>query len=64
MNRRNFVAMGATSLCALPFVGFSSVQQESATKPTWLLEWIKIHDQQLLNISDIRYFSCTKWIVT
>ncbi len=47
MNRRNFVAMGATSLCALPFVGFGLVQQKSATKPAWLLEWIKIHDQQL-----------------
>ena len=57
MNRRNFVAMGATSLCTLPFVGFSSFQQKSEVKPAWLLEWIKIHDKQLpgfkaLKISD------------
>lgn len=60
MNRRNFVAMGATSLCTLPFVGFGSFQQKSAVKPAWLLEWIKIHDKQLpsfkaLKVSDPKH---------
>lgn len=54
MNRRNFVAMGATSFCALPFVGFSSIQQKSIAKPAWLLEWIKIHDQQLPNFKKLK----------
>lgn len=54
MKRRNFVAMGATSLCALPFVGFGKFQQKTATKPAWLLEWIKIHDQQLPNFKKLK----------
>lgn len=54
MNRRNFVAMGATSLCTLPFVGFGSFQQKSEVKPTWLLEWIKIHDKQLPNFKALK----------
>nr|WP_299417844.1 hypothetical protein [uncultured Emticicia sp.] len=54
MNRRNFVAMGATSLCTLPFVGFGSFQQKSAVKPAWLLEWIKIHDKQLPNFKALK----------
>ncbi len=54
MNRRNFVAMGATSLCAIPFVGFGSFQQKTAAKPAWLLEWIKIHDQQLPNLKKLK----------
>lgn len=60
MNRRNFVAMAATSLCTLPFVGFSSFQQKSEIKPAYLLEWIKIHDKQLpgfkaLKVSDPKH---------
>ena len=54
MNRRNFVAMGATSLCTLPFVGFGSFQQKSEVKPAWLLEWIKIHDKQLPNFKALK----------
>jgi hypothetical protein len=54
MNRRNFVAMGATSLCTLPFVGFGSFLQKSAVKPAWLIEWIKIHDQQLPNFKSLK----------
>ena len=54
MNRRNFVAMGATSLCTLPFVGFGSFQQKSEVKPAWLLEWIKIHDKQLPNFQALK----------
>ncbi len=54
MNRRNFVAMGATSLCTLPFVGFGSFLQKSAVKPAWLLEWIKIHDKQLPNFKALK----------
>ncbi len=54
MNRRNFVAMGATSLCTLPFVGFGSFHQKSEVKPAWLLEWIKIHDKQLPNFKALK----------
>lgn len=54
MKRRHFVTLGATSLCALPFAGFGSFQQKTVAKPAWLLEWIKIHDQQLPNFKQLK----------
>ncbi len=47
MNRRNFVTLGATSLCAIPVLGFRTFEKTNTEKPTWLLEWIKIHDKSL-----------------
>lgn len=44
MNRRSFINSGLTTLCVVPVLGFRSFEN---VKPKWLLEWIKIHDQQL-----------------
>ncbi len=44
MNRRSFINSGLTTLCVVPVLGFRSFED---IKPKWLLEWIKIHDQQL-----------------
>lgn len=55
MNRRNFVTMGASSLCAIPMLGFSVFEKRNgAEKPAWIVEWIKIHDQQLPNFKKLR----------
>lgn len=54
MNRRNFVSLGATFLCAIPIVGFRVFERKNAEKPAWLLEWIKIHDQQLPNFKTLK----------
>lgn len=54
MNRRNFVTLGATSLCAMPLLGFRTFEKNNAEKPAWLLEWIKIHDQQLPNFKPLK----------
>lgn len=49
MDRRNFVTIGATSLCLMSASGFTMLKKQRATKPAWLLEWIRINDQQLAN---------------
>lgn len=45
MNRRAFVNTGILSVCAVPFVNLRAFSNYA--KPSWLLEWIKLHDQQL-----------------
>ncbi|MVM30301.1 hypothetical protein GO755_09670 [Spirosoma sp. HMF4905] len=54
MDRRNFVTIGATSLCVLPLLGFRLLPSPNASKPAWLIEWIKINDQQLGNYKPIK----------
>lgn len=54
MKRRDFVAIGATSICSIPMFGFSTFNSKPVPKPTWLIEWIKIHDQQLPNFQPLR----------
>ena len=54
MNRRNFVTIGATSLCAIPLLGFRIFKNNNVEKPAWLLDWIKIHDQQLPNFKSLK----------
>ncbi|QHV97833.1 hypothetical protein [Spirosoma endbachense] len=54
MNRRNFVTLSATSLCLLPALGFKRFANRVPAKPEWLLEWIKINDQQLANYKPIK----------
>ncbi len=44
MNRRSFINSGLTTLYVMPVLGFRSFEE---VKPKWLIEWIKIHDQQL-----------------
>lgn len=47
MNRRTFVHTGFLSVCSVPFLTINTYPTSSKSKPGWLLEWIKIHDQQL-----------------
>ncbi|MBA4850182.1 hypothetical protein [Emticicia sp. BO119] len=47
MNRRTFVHTGFLSVCAVPFLKINAYPTSFQSKPGWLLEWIKIHDQQL-----------------
>ena len=47
MNRRTFVHTGFLSVCSVPFLTINAHPTKIESKPTWLLEWIKIHDQQL-----------------
>lgn len=54
MKRREFVAIGATSLCSIPMLGFTSFKSTIEEKPTWLVEWIKIHDKQLPNFKQYK----------
>ena len=54
MNRRNFVTLSATSLCLIPALGLKGFANLAPPKPEWLLEWIKINDQQLANYKPIR----------
>lgn len=44
MNRRAFINSGLSTLCVVPMLGFKALVNE---KPAWLLDWVKIHDQQL-----------------
>lgn len=54
MNRRNFISTGATLLCSIPWLGFRKFENQMAEKPAWLIEWIKIHDQQLPNFKALK----------
>jgi hypothetical protein len=48
MNRRAFINSGLTSLCVVPMLSFTSLENK---KPAWLMEWIKIHDKSLSNFN-------------
>lgn len=54
MKRRDFVAIGASTLCTMPVLGFNTFKSIVAEKPSWLLEWIKIHDAQLPNYKSLK----------
>ncbi|SFE93469.1 hypothetical protein [Spirosoma endophyticum] len=57
MNRRTFICAGAAvSLCALPYLQARAYAQSIApiTKPDWLVELIKLNDQQLTSIQGTR----------
>lgn len=56
MDRRKFVSVGATALCALPVLGFSSIGKPSADKPAWLVRLIGYNDEQL---KDLRQYKIT-----
>lgn len=46
-NRRDFIK--STGIFVLPFLGFPIFAKNSQSKPTWLLEWIKINDKIIPN---------------
>jgi hypothetical protein len=54
MNRRTFVATSVSTMSAIPVLGFQLFEKYSLAKPAWLLEWIKIHDQQLPNFKALK----------
>lgn len=54
MNRRTFVHTGFLSVCSVPFLTINAHPTKIESKPTWLLEWIKIHDQQLPGFKSIK----------
>ena len=54
INRRTFVATSVSTLSAIPLLGFPFFGKSSVAKPLWLLEWIKIHDQQLPNFKALK----------
>lgn len=47
MNRRDFLSIGTTSIATLPFMGLHFSKQNLEAKPSWILEWLKIHDSQI-----------------
>lgn len=55
MDRRKFVTIGTTSLCVLPAMGIASVldiyKGAPSTKPSWLLDLIKINDDQVKHMA-------------
>ncbi len=54
MNRRQFVTLSATSLGVIPMLGFKGLASVAPTKPAWLLDWIRINDQQLPNYAPLK----------
>ena len=54
MKRRDFVYLGLASFCIIPKNGFINNKRKNVEKPAWLLEWIKIHDQQLPNFKALK----------
>ncbi|RFS17264.1 hypothetical protein [Emticicia sp. C21] len=54
MNRRTFVHTGFLSVCSVSFFTINTLPAKFETKPAWLLEWIKIHDQQISNFKLIK----------
>ncbi len=53
MDRREFVAKATTGLCVLPSLTLPG-HTAPPMKPTWLLELIKLNDQQLTSIRTMR----------
>ena len=45
MNRRKFVALSATTFSIMPFTGFKILGKKPPTKPTWLIDLIKLNDK-------------------
>lgn len=54
MNRRTFVTTGVSTLCAVPLLGFQHFDKYTAPKPAWLLDWIKIYDQNFPNYKALK----------
>jgi len=54
MNRRAFVNTGILSVCSVPFLNLQAYSTNVSAKPDWLVEWIKIQDQQLLRYKNLK----------
>lgn len=47
MNRRKFVSLNAASILFMPLAGFSLSPDSASVKPTWLIDLIKLNDNNL-----------------
>jgi hypothetical protein len=58
MNRRKFVTIGTTTLCAIPFVGFTAFNQQKigvpVAKPKWLIDLILYNDEDVKQIASYK----------
>ncbi len=59
MQRRSFIQSSLGTICTLPFLGFSGFSTPNALKPSWLLEWIKILDEQMPSFEKSRVIDKT-----
>jgi len=55
MDRRKFVTLGATSICAMPIMGMpffdKSIIKNDLIKPSWLIDLIKLNDVDVKQMS-------------
>ncbi|MES2797921.1 MAG: hypothetical protein V4683_18285, partial [Bacteroidota bacterium] len=63
MKRREALSLAAISIGTIPLLGFKVFENKFIEKPEWLLDWIKINDNNLINykvlkVSDVsnKYF--------
>ena len=58
MNRRKFVTIGTTTLCAIPFVGFTAFNATKdgvpVAKPKWLIDLILYNDEDVKQIASYK----------
>lgn len=54
MNRRAFVNTSILSVCSVPFLNLQAYSANASSKPDWLVEWIKIQDQQILRYKNLK----------
>lgn len=60
MQRRSFIQSSLGTICTLPFLGFSGFSTPNTLKPLWLLEWIKILDEQMPSFAKSRVSDTSK----
>lgn len=60
MQRRSFIQSSIGTLCAVPFLGFTALSNTYESKPVWLLEWIKILDEQMPSFKKSRVSDTSK----
>jgi hypothetical protein len=52
MQRRKFIQLGSTSVCAIPFLGFTSfIETNPIVKPKWVVDLIKLNDEDVTHFS-------------
>lgn len=54
MNRRAFINTGILSVCSVPFLNLQAYSANASSKPEWIVEWIKIQDQQILRYKNLK----------
>jgi hypothetical protein len=60
MQRRSFIQSSLGTLAAVPFLGFNALSRTYESKPAWLLEWIKILDEQMPSFTKSRVSDSSK----